>query len=158
MKTILFAFLVLFVCTMTAFAGSAGFKDNGNGTVTDLTTNLMWQQCSDGLSGANCTGTAATITWDNAIAYCEGLSLGGFTDWRLPKIKELQSIIDLTKASGATINTTYFPGTIASSYYWSSTTYAPNTAGALVVAFIPGSTGSTSKPNPGYVRCVRGGQ
>lgn len=158
MRTILFALLVMFmvVCTPAAFAGSAGFRDNGNGTVTDITTNLMWQQCSDGLSGTGCaTGTLSIVTWDNAISYCEGLSLGGFTDWRLPKIKELQSLVDMTRATAPTINITYFPNT--QSIYWSSTSYAPSTTNAWIVEFGYGYTiGSGYKTNLGYIRCVRG--
>jgi len=127
------------------------------GTVTDLTTNLMWQQCSDGLSGATCaTGTAAIVTWDSAIAYCEGLSLGGFTDWRLPNIKELKSIADMTTSNPA-INTTYFPATVSSGY-WSSTSYASYTTSAWGVGFGYGNTGSfvNNKATTYSVRCVRG--
>ena len=125
------------------------------GTITDNTTNLMWQQCSDGLSGATCAaGTAATPTWDSALAYCESLSLGGFTDWRLPNLKELKSIADMT-ISNPSINATYFPNTIAS-YYWSSTSYAPDTTSAWLVYFYIGSTNATNKSSTFYVRCVRG--
>jgi Protein of unknown function (DUF1566) len=125
------------------------------GTVADNTTNLMWQQCSDGLSDANCaTGTAALVTWDNAISYCEGLSLGGFSDWRLPNIKELLSIVDMTLATAPAINAT-FPNTISSSY-WSSTSYAPNTTSAWIVLFNYGGAGSSNKAVAIYVRCVRG--
>jgi hypothetical protein len=129
------------------------------GTVTDNTTNLMWQQCSAGLSGVGCaTGVAATYQWDGpttfAITYCEGLSLGGFTDWRLPNVKELKSIADMTVYSPA-INATYFPNT-QSSTYWSSTTCAPNTTYAWYVLFTNGSTTNYNKTNTGYVRCVRG--
>ncbi len=125
------------------------------GTVTDNTTNLMWQQCSDGLSGAGCaTGAAAVVTWDNAIFYCEGLSLGGFTDWRLPNIKDLKSIADMTTANPA-INATYFPNT-QSSNYWSSTGYAPNTTNAWDVSFSDGNTNANNKTSTYYVRCVRG--
>jgi hypothetical protein len=125
------------------------------GTVTDNTTNLMWQQCSDGQSGASCTGTAVTVTWNNAITYCESLSLGGFSDWRLPNIKELLSIVDMTLATAAAINATYFPNT-PSSNYWSSTSYAPDTTSAWLVVFYDGTTLSSNKTNPLYVRCVRG--
>ncbi len=134
---------------------AAGFTDNGNGTVTDTVTNLMWQQCSDGLSGAGCaTGAAVTVTWENAITYCEALSLGGFTDWRLPNIKELKSIADTTTYSPA-INITYFPATVSSDY-WSSTSYAPNTSNAWNVHFNYGVVYYYIKTDTYYVRCVRG--
>ncbi len=135
------------------------FIDNGNGTVTDLTTNLMWQQCPAGLSGTTCAmGTAGVYTWDWAMTYCEGLSLGGFTDWRLPNIKELQSILDMTSVAPV-ITSTYFPNTLRSdywSYYWSSTTAAFSTASAWSVSFGGGSTYNFNKTNTYNARCVRG--
>jgi len=126
------------------------------GTVTDNTTNLMWLQCSDGLSGADCaTGTAVTVTWDNAIAVCESLSFGGFTDWRLPTVKELKTIADMTKSSPA-IDAFYFPNTVAS-FYWSSTSYAWDATNyALYVNFNDGHPYGTSKTGTYYTRCVRG--
>lgn len=136
-------------------ANAGSFNDNGNSTVTDLTTNLIWQQCSAGLSGAGCaTGAAATYTWENAISNCEGLSLGGFTDWRLPNVKELKSIADMA-TFGPAINATYFPAT-QSSNYWSSTTYMGSTTTAWVVVFNDGYTLNAFKTNTSYVRCVRG--
>ncbi len=136
----------------------ASFKDNGSGTVTDLTTNLMWQQCSAGLSTttAACdTGTAQGYIWNDAISYCEGLSLGGFTDWRLPNIRELKSIVDLTTLDPA-INTAYFPNTQTLSFYLSSTSYASSPTYARGVYFASGGDGGGTKAAGGYVRCVRG--
>jgi hypothetical protein len=89
-----------------------GFTDNGNSTITDSRTGLVWQQQDD----------ATTRTWETAITYCEGLALAGQSDWRLPNIKELRTIVDNAKNSPA-INTTYFPNT-QSSNYWSSSTDA----------------------------------
>ncbi len=164
------AILAVLFCTTSAFAASGGmapvftrFIDNGNGTITDQTTNLIWQQCSKGytttatkcdtLSGG--LASAATATWGDALSYCEGLSLGGFTDWRLPTVKELQSILDLTKASGPTIDAT-FPNTQTTGY-WSSISYV----GALSAWYVNFSSGTTNfyiKSNAYPVRCVRGGQ
>jgi hypothetical protein len=158
MRMIISVLLVVLFHTTAAFAGS--FNDNSDGTVTDLMTKLMWQQCSAGLSGTNCaTGAAGLYTWANAITYCEGLPLGGFTDWRLPNFRELQSVTDMTMYNPA-INTTYFPAT-QSSTYWSSTTYADATTDAWVVNFINGMTygstvNGTIKTNTKYIRCVRG--
>jgi hypothetical protein len=124
---------------------SPSFADNGNGIVTDNRTGLMWQQ-----------GEAGTMTWDSALSYCEGRSLGGKSDWRLPNIKELESIADDTKANPA-IDTTFFPN-VMSSNYWSSTTDGGNLTYAWYIFFYYGFVYDFqgSKSNSYYVRCVRG--
>ncbi|MBF0353512.1 MAG: DUF1566 domain-containing protein [SAR324 cluster bacterium] len=116
------------------------------GTVLDKSRGLLWQQTDDG----------NRRTWEGALSYCEGLDLGGYNDWRLPNIKELESITDDTRLSPA-INVTYFP-TTKSSNYWSSSTYAYNTSNAWYVNFNGGYVFNFSKPDSYYVRCVRGGQ
>ena len=87
----------------------AAYQNNGNGTVTDTTTGLIWQQDTARDSQNN----YDTMTWKEALAYCEALILGGNTDWRLPTIKELGSLVDLSRYNPS-INTTYFPNTVSS--------------------------------------------
>lgn len=119
--------------------------DNGDGTVTDLPAGLMWQKQAD--------NTART--WVDSINYCEGLSLGGHDDWRMPNAKELSSIVDTTKQSPA-VDTTYFAG-ISSDVYWSSTTYVANPWQALTINFNYGATDVRAKESGvTYVWCVRG--
>jgi hypothetical protein len=131
-----------------------GFLDNGDGTVTDNATGLMWQRCSAGLSGSDCSsGSTQTRNWEAALSYCEDLSLAGHVDWRLPDVKELRSIVDNARYSPA-IDTTAFPGTIAGGY-WSSSTYANGTDSAWYVYFDNGNVNYSTKTNPNYVRCVR---
>ena len=93
------------------------FIDNGDGTITDTSTGLMWQKAT----------APGTYTWEQALTYCENLTLpaGGYSDWRLPNRNELQSIVDYSRYNPA-IDTTFFPDTVASAY-WSSTTYAYDT-------------------------------
>jgi len=135
-------YIVLELLCSAAFAGS--YTDNGNGTITDNITTLMWQKQDDG------TGR----TWEQAISYCESLSLGGYADWRLPNIKELRSIIDLTKYDPA-INSTYFPNT-QSAFYWSSTTFADYNTSAFNVDFYSGNSSDIiNKTLSHAVRCVR---
>jgi len=131
------------------------FTDNGNETITDNNTNLMWQKCSQGLSGADCaTGAVVTNYWADALSYCEGLNFAGQTDWRLPNIKELQSIVNYQNINPA-INTTYFPAT-QSDYYWSGTTSENYPVYAWGVYFVSGGVNCNDKDtNLLYVRCVR---
>jgi len=135
---------------------TAPFTDNGDGTVTDSRTNLRWQKCSNGLSGASCSsGTATEVSWVNAIADCESLNLGSFgnsTAWRLPSKNELVSIVDRSRVS-PTIDIAAFPATV-SAYYWSSSTYASNVNYAWFVNFNAGNSYRLDKTDLYYVRCV----
>jgi len=120
------------------------FIDNNDGTVTDTKTNLMWQK--DTASG--------NYTWQPALSYCENLTLASHNDWRLPNINELQSIVDYTRFDPS-INTTYFPNTV-SSCYWSSTTNASYPGYAWYVFFGYGYINNYGKSSYGYyVRAVR---
>ena len=125
--------------------------DNGDGTVTDTETGLMWQQ-----------GEAGAMDWEAAITYCENLVLpvGGYDDWRLPNRNELQSLVDYSRHNPA-IDRTYFPGDMSSSY-WSSTTKVDldDTGGsAYFVGFYSGGVdGYGGKSGSYYVRAVRGGE
>jgi hypothetical protein len=89
---------------------------------------------------------------------CGSLNLGGYSDWRLPAKKELISIVDYAiPYPGPTINLTYFPNTISSDY-WSSTTGASYPDSAWGVGFYVGFVSYIYNYNYYYVRCVRGGQ
>jgi len=120
------------------------YTDNGDGTVTDNITGLMWQQ----------TVPTGTYTWSQAVAYCPTLSLAGHSDWRLPSRIELVSIVDFGVTSGATINATYFPST-PTSWFWSSSPLAGSSSSAWVVGFDDGYTSYGGVSNTGDVRCVR---
>lgn len=123
------------------------YTDNGDGTVTDKVTGLMWQQTVP---------TTVIGTWSSAVAYCPTLTLGGHADWRLPSIAELSSIVDYGVASpGPTINSAVFPGAEAGGY-WSSTRVA-NSAYALVwlVLFDKGEVGANYATTTASLRCVR---
>lgn len=124
----------------------SAFSDNGNGTVTDGATGLTWQQADD----------STKKTWEQAIAYCEGLSLGGAGDWRLPNVKELISIEDFTRSP--VFDPIYFP-TTKESYYWSSTTDVSAPTTAWQASFFGGGVGQPGLAKAtadAYVRCVRG--
>ena len=124
---------------------TAAYVDNSDKTVTDTATGLMWQQIS-----------IPANSWEQALSYCENLSLAGYTDWRLPTPKELESVVDYSRYNPA-INVTYFPDTIAS-FYWSSTTYMYYPDYAWGVNFNYGVCSSSNKGGGYRVRAVRGGQ
>jgi len=113
--------------------GVNAFFDRGDGTVADESTGLTWQQGD----------SEQTLTWSAALAYCESLAVGGHDDWRLPNAKELQSIVDYTRAplitSSAAIDP-IFTVTEVESYYWTGTTHlegpgGPEGSAAVYVAF-----------------------
>ncbi|PIE69644.1 MAG: hypothetical protein CSA21_01210 [Deltaproteobacteria bacterium] len=133
--------------------GSAAvFTDNGDGTVTDMATGLMWAQAS---ADTDDNGSPDTMSWQQALAWCENLELADCTDWRLPNINELHSLVDYAIYNPA-IDTTFFPDTQSS--YWSATTRADATYYAWHVSFNDGLDGSHYKSNAYRVRCVRAGQ
>lgn len=143
----------------------AAFTDNGDGTITDTSTGLVWDKCSRGQVWDNttppgtCTGTASTHDWAAALAQATAANAAshrGQADWRLPNRTELESLVQIDAASPA-IDGTYFPGT-PSSWYWTSTTYAPNPAGACFVVFSNGYSYADYKASTFHVRLVRSGQ
>ena len=116
----------------------------GAGTVTDLSTGLVWEN----------PGSALEYTWKDALSYCEKLEAGGYTDWRLPNYHELLSIVDYTRNNPA-INPSF--SAYADSYWTSSTRYNhPNNG--IYVDFNTGyASYYFSKTYTNYARCVRGG-
>ncbi len=104
--------------------GKNNFIDNGDGTITDLATGLMWQKKDSGIG----------LDWQEALSYAENLELAGYTDWRLPNAKELQSIVDYTRSPGTTDSASIDPifeiseikdmnGNKQYPYFWTSTTH-----------------------------------
>jgi hypothetical protein len=117
---------------------------NSDGTVTDNNTFLVWQQADDGIQHA----------WNEAVSYCENLSLGGHSDWRLPSRMELASIVDYGRFSPA-VDSAPFLNTKAFSY-WSSTEYPSDSTYAWFVNFYDGAANDQFKYAASYTRCVRG--
>ena len=118
------------------------FVDNGDGTVSDKRTGLMWQKATD----------ATKRKWSDARTYCESLTFAGHSDWRMPSYAELESILDSTR-----INPSIDPVFEAMpDWYWSSSAFT-STCCAWVVGFNVGGAGSTGLDIPGYIRAVRNG-
>jgi hypothetical protein len=125
------------------------YTDNGDGTVTDNVTGWIWQKTDGG-----------ELTFENASSYCRNLSLGGFSDWRLPISIELFSINSLDKVNPA-LNTTYFTKTLAE-YWWTSETRTDDfnavwvvNAGGGVGAHPKSETVSAGGAKKFHVRAVR---
>ena len=137
---------------------TADFVDNGNGTVTHSRTGLMWKRCAEGQtwSGGTCTGSASSSTWADALKAVVGVSTGGYSDWRLPNMKELISIVEW-KCNYPAINRSIFPSTPAS-YFWSASANAYTSIDAWYVDFSYGYGYGFSRNTSLSVRLVRSGQ
>jgi hypothetical protein len=110
------------------------FADNGDGTVTDNCTRLMWQKHTAEANGDGNLNDQDRVLWCVALAYCENLSFAGHDDWRLPNVRELQSIPDYGQRKPAIA-----PVFSAFSYaYWTSTSYWGNPRFAWYVDFLDG--------------------
>ncbi|MFT4195177.1 DUF1566 domain-containing protein [Ottowia sp.] len=145
---------------------AAPFIVNGDGTVTDESTGLVWDQCYVGQISNGCLFAASdpdTFTWTAAAGAALAANLSGYkghNDWRLPNVNELQSLVKIDSATSPAIDTAVFPGTLPS-VFWSSTTTAFAPGAAWGVSFSSDSDISAySKTDSGslHVRLVRDGQ
>jgi hypothetical protein len=155
--------------------GDNRFEDNGDGTVTDQTTGLMWSRMD----------SARGMNWRDALAYAENLELAGYSDWRLPNAKELQYIVDYSRSPDTTDSAAISPLLQTTSIvneagekdypaYWSSTTHldGPRPASqAVYIAFgramgqmygrtmdVHGAGAQRSDPKAGRAQLGRGPQ
>lgn len=119
-------------------------RDDESETVTDSLTGLMWQDNSETES--------ITQEWDTALGYCLDLELGGYTDWRMPNIKELKSIVDYGRGN-QTIDPAF--SYAANNYYWSSTIFANDSRGVWFINFYDGNDRNYIKTFLNNIRCVR---
>jgi len=132
------------------------YTDNGDGTITDNATNLMWAKDPSDLGPSwGSLGNPTPKTWLDALELCHLLSLGGHTDWRLPNIKELGSLVNYGRWDPC-FGDIYFPNT-QSAPYWSSTTYHNITTYAWAVQCADGRIDPEAKATTQYIRPVRGG-
>jgi hypothetical protein len=130
-------------CVRGTAYGVNDFVDNGDGTITDRATGLMWTQADNG----------AGVDWGDALAYAEtqnAASFLGYGDWRLPSSKELQSIVDYTRSPAATDSANVGPaidplfsctgitnegGDADYPWYWTSTSNLPQSGGSYTFAW-----------------------
>ena len=116
--------------------------------VTDNLTGLMWVRAP----------STTANTWTNALTAANGLTLCGFSDWRLPNVTELESLMNLEVTNQATfLNAQGFVGVQAINY-WSSSSYAGSAASAWIVGTFDGGMVPDFKSGGSYVWPVRAGQ
>ncbi len=132
------------------------FTDNGDNTITDNATALMWVKDPKEIGEAwRDNGNPSGMEWDQAIDICYGISYAGHNDWRLPNIKELQSLVDYGNFNPA-IFQYYFPE-ITSGEYWSSTSSVGEELYAWTQEFYAGETYVLLKAWEAATLPVRGG-
>jgi len=134
---------------------SSDFIDNNDGTVTHKKTNLTWKRCAEGqtFSGGACTGTATTYTYGQANSISS--TFANQSDWRLPNIQELESIVEY--GTYPTINSALFPNAPENTKFWSSTPEA-NSTNAWYLSFLHGGNDTDRREYLWAVRLVRGSQ
>lgn len=149
--------------TIVATTPVSHFTDQGDGTVIDEVTGLMWKVCSEGQSfnvaTGGCDGLASTDTWKEALAEAltaNVIGFAGWNDWRLPNQNELSSIIE-RQCGDPAINLEVFPAT-PSIKFWSA---SPNTNLPSIAWFVDFNEGFGDGSFVGDafgVRLVRGGR
>lgn len=126
------------------------YADNGDGTVSDNLTGLMW------IKSPAAAGIGGAYSWENAVAACEGMDYAGYTDWRLPNLKELMSIINYQNTNPA-VNTAFF--SLSTGTFWSSTSsvYSGADTYAEGISAIDGKLVTSAKTSGHYIIAARGG-
>lgn len=100
-------------------APNSRYTNNGNGTITDSQTGLMWKQCSEGQSGPDCSGTPSLLRWAESRTTAADSEFADFDDWRLPTVDELEGLVE-TACQEPAINESVFAGTYSGGYWTSS--------------------------------------
>ena len=140
-------FYVMYVRGNTNY-GMNDFVDNGDGTITDLSTGFMWLKYDSGHFEAG-QDEDGKMDWEEALEWAEDLDYAGYDDWKLPDAKELQSIVDYSRSPDTTNSAVIDPMFDSTSiidingeknypYYWTSTTHLDGRvlgSNAVYVAF-----------------------
>ncbi len=131
-------FYVIYVRGNTSY-GDNSFTDNNDGTITDSATGLMWLKDD----------SSSAMNWVDALEWAENLTESGYSDWRLPDAKELQSLVDYSRSPDTSSSAAIDPlfncsvitdegGNVNYPFYWTSTTHADsdqNGSNAIYIAF-----------------------
>ena len=149
-------------CKLTNIVASTPltrFNLNGDATVTDLKTGLMWKQCPEGKSGSDClTGNYQNAFWDTSLNEIVKLNAGagfaGYKDWRMPNVKELRSIIE-AQCYGPAVNEEVFPNTPLVNFLTSSLVNDTDRNRIWAIEFRFGRVERMNITTSAYVRLVR---
>ncbi len=128
--------------------GVNAFVDNGDGTITDTATGLMWSQVDSGGAAFDVsayTNHDGSLNWQEALAFAESAQYAGYDDWRLPNAKEMQSILDYTRSPDTTGSAAIDPLFACTPiineasqkdypFFWTSTSFNPGTD-AVILCF-----------------------
>ena len=144
-------FMILAIIVITSME-AVPYSDNGNGTITDKGSKIVWQKCIDGQDILTCEGDAVQMNYMQANIYCTNLGLAD-KKWRLPKREEIFGLLDLTSKEDSKIDGSAFPKTQAYRY-WSSTPTDSKEKVMWTTHFYYGDEKRTKKVEKGYVRCV----
>lgn len=152
--------VLLFGSFTSAFAvpttPDSDFIDNGNATVTHKITGLTWKRCAEGQvwDGKTCTGEPAFYTYAQTLKLISNFA--GNSDWRMPNVAELNSLLERERINPA-INTTFFPNTLGAAFWTSSPIVQAADGFVWGVTFGDGGHIFWGTPSEGYqVRLVRG--
>ena len=134
---------------------SERFIDNGDGTITDNQTGLMWTKDAGTPAVGSCAG--GIKTWQGALDYVtclNGINHLGHSDWKLPGVKELISLVDYSRF-GPPLPLSHSFLNVQPSIYWSSSSYANYTGYAWIVIMWDGYMYYNGKTYDGFVWPVR---
>lgn len=141
---------------IAATTPTADFVIHNDGTATHTLTGLMWKQCPQGQTwnaGNNaCDGTVMQYTWSAALAQGTADTTAGHSDWRVPNVKELASIVE--DRCGPNLNVAIFPNTTLSRV-WSSSSFASDASKARAIGMFEGGWIAMPKSDLNMVRLVR---
>lgn len=137
------------------------YQQNDDGTVVDRETGLMWRGCLEGVAGKACDdGKPLAVTWAEALIYAPKFNtqggFAGYTDWRLPNIRELGTLAEL-QCAGPAVNLGVFPNA-ASADVWSSSPARFHAHYSWHVDFETGAFAYGERDKAKAVRLVRGGE
>ncbi len=138
------------------------FKDNGNGTLTEIVSGLTWMRCSLGQTWNNntCIGEPRAYSWQGALNEAMELNedggYGSYSDWRVPRVFELAAIIE-RQCADPRINLSLFPAT-PPKFFWSGASGRKARPGAYMLSFGAEGADTDDKEQLHFVRLVRGGK